>query len=777
GKISITKIGSKKLKKESHFKVGVVATDGVNTSTEVLYSIEVIKLKGKKEKGTICHKPGTPAEKTMNVPSSALKGHLGHGDTIGKCQKEGHTKKGLSIKIDNVKVIEGNSAKFTVTLSKPSNKKVSVKYHAQGETAYEDEDFSYVSGKLIFRKGETEKNISVPTVKDNVDEFDETFFIKLEKPHRARLAKKRGKGTIIDQSNGDGEHDGEIGGEIGQENSLPVANDGSFTIDENTVLTGTLNASDSDGDQLTFTIKSNGVIGTENITDTSTGSFTYTPNPNVSGSDFFTFTANDGQGNSNTATISVTINKVNDAPSVNIVGKVNMTGINQGLAPSGTTNGALGDLDNDGDLDAFIPRFGPSDRIYMNEGTGKFTDSGQRVGTASGFTHATWAVALGDLDNDGDLDVFVGMTTGSAAAPRPNHILLNNGDGTFQDSGQVLGVDKTAAVALEDVDGDGDLDALVLNQGASRVLLNNGSGLFTDTGQSLPSGGGISVGDVDGDGDSDFVIASGSTRTDKLFLNDGKGTFTDSGQSFNVYHGTYALNYSSEDVKLGDLDGDGDLDIFMGINSNANISVGSRVWINNGSGQFTSTGQQLGNPSYRLDIRGMDLGDLDGDGDLDVIFTHYLGSRQPDWILLNDGLGHFSDGGFLPNTHSNSSSIALADLDNDGDLDGFVFVYGDTDYVWINNSTGTLTSLTYTASETVKLSGGATDRDGVVVSYSWTQLSGTSVTLSGADTGTAKFTAPNVSTVEILKFRLSATDELGAIGTADIEVTINPAIM
>jgi hypothetical protein len=100
----------------------------------------------------------------------------------------------------------------------------------------------------------------------------------------------------------------------GNTNTAPTANDGTLTTDENVVAAGDLIADDPDGDTLTYSIVTNGIIGTATITDPDTGSYTYTPNPNVNGIDTFTFKVNDGKEDSNTATVTVTINPVNDPP-------------------------------------------------------------------------------------------------------------------------------------------------------------------------------------------------------------------------------------------------------------------------------------------------------------------------------------------------------------------------------------------------------------------------------------------------------------------------------
>ena len=140
----------------------------------------------------------------------------------------------------------------------------------------------------------------------------------------------------------------------------------------------------------------------------------------------------------------------------------------------------LGDLDGDGDLDAFTVNFEQVNQVFLNNGSAGFTFNDQSSLTPFPVTGASTSVALGDVDGDGDLDAFVG-NTGEA-----NRVWINNGAGNFSDSLQALGSEDTTGVALGDLDGDGDLDAVSsnLNQG-DRVYLNDGLGNFLETAQSL----------------------------------------------------------------------------------------------------------------------------------------------------------------------------------------------------------------------------------------------------------------------------------------------------
>jgi len=322
---------------------------------------------------------------------------------------------------------------------------------------------------------------------------------------------------------------------------------------------------------------------------------------------------------------------------------------------------ALGDLDDDSDLDAFIVAANEANTIWMNDGNGAFTDSAQSLGSSN-----SRVVALGDIDDDGDLDAFVANYNNEA-----NKVWLNDGSGTFTDSGQSLGSAYSWGVALGDVDCDGDLDAFVANYNneANKVWLNDGSGTFTDSGQSLGSAisRGVALGDFDDDGDLDAFITNEGAN--KIWLNDGTGTYADSGQNLGLS--------SSYLVSLGDLDRDGDLDAFI-----ANYSgQANKVWLNDGAGNFSDSGQSLG----ASDSICVALGDMDGDGDLDAFVTNFTGQANKVW--LNDGSGNFADNGQSLGG-SNSVGVALGDLDGDDDLDAFVANdSGQADKIWLNECT------------------------------------------------------------------------------------------
>ncbi|MGD9099002.1 MAG: FG-GAP-like repeat-containing protein, partial [Anaerolineae bacterium] len=330
---------------------------------------------------------------------------------------------------------------------------------------------------------------------------------------------------------------------------------------------------------------------------------------------------------------------------------------------------ALGDVDGDGDLDVLVANAGnqPQD-VYLNDGSGAF--SAHSVSPTFGGGRSE-SVALGDVDGDGDLDALV-ANYGAAQVVR-----LNDGTGRFishpltSTFGDAAGLSRD--IALGDVDGDGDLDAVIANDGnqAQEIHLNDGTGRFVPHPTAHTFGGGqssaIALGDVDDDGDLDALVANAINQSQVVYRNDGTGRFTP--------HATFGGG-NSRDIDLGDVDGDGDLDTLV-----ANLLAPQEVYLNDGDGNFASS-HTFGSAGFSYAIA---LGDVDDDGDLDALVANYSG--QPQEVYLNDGSGVF-DVAPITSTFGagDSYAIALGDVDGDGDLDALIAQDGAAQTVWLNRN-------------------------------------------------------------------------------------------
>ncbi len=324
---------------------------------------------------------------------------------------------------------------------------------------------------------------------------------------------------------------------------------------------------------------------------------------------------------------------------------------------------AVGDVDGDGDADVVIPNravtFGDTvpNEIWLNAGNGTFYDSGQRLGGAS-----TANAMLEDFNGDGHLDIYF-MDGGISWPPPPHTIWMNDGTGTFTPGDQIQAF--YSSVATGDVDGDGDVDLVLPGYDqAGKVMLNDGSGSFTDSGQSFFYPGLASVdivlADFNGDTHLDAFVAPELNFRSIVLFNDGTGVFTSSDQQL--------PDGNSGVVQAADIDSDGDMDVVVSnccTDYELGIGEPNSLWINDGNGNF-SAGPSLGsNESY-----GIVLADLDLDGDVDVIesvINFYDESYHLIW--LNDGNGNFTDCTETIGPIAGGMSFAMGDLDGDGDPD------------------------------------------------------------------------------------------------------------
>jgi len=339
---------------------------------------------------------------------------------------------------------------------------------------------------------------------------------------------------------------------------------------------------------------------------------------------------------------------------------------------------ASGDLDNDGDIDLIAVSHTTDELIwYRNDGgaTPIFTPQILFDGTDEELI----SVVLGDSDNDGDLDIFFGAEIGNKL-----YFIENQGNGTF---GTVTEINPGTAlelttVFLGDLDGDGLIDVLASSQGDDTLgwYKNNGNNVFGSEipiSTSLDGAFSIKVGDMDGDGDLD-IIGAASLGDEIRWYRNNKGTFTTSIQVGADIDGVHS-------VSVGDLDGDGDLDI-----ASANLEDDSIVWYENtGAGaSFTKRTvyqDTVGSSSDRA--INVDLKDMDGDGDLDVLWAAdvEVGVGGPIGTLAfsrNDGGSWI----YIPvdATARRGYSVDAADLNGDGVLDFIGAALEGTTLSWYN---------------------------------------------------------------------------------------------
>jgi hypothetical protein len=331
-----------------------------------------------------------------------------------------------------------------------------------------------------------------------------------------------------------------------------------------------------------------------------------------------------------------------------------------GLTGVDSSSVAWGDYDNDGDLDIVLSGWADGSRVskvYRND-AGAFADiSAGLIGLTEG------SLDWGDYDNDGDLDIL--LTGHSVIAPM-SQVYRNDGGGAFSDiSAGLTGVFGSSA-AWGDCDNDGDLDILLTGTSGlypsyaplSKVYRNDTPSGFTDIGAALTAvrSSAAAWGDYDNDGDLDILLAGLAT--------DGRVSkvYRNDGVSGFSDIGAGLTGVSSGSVAWGDVDHDGDLDILL--TGHTGVSEVSQVYRNDGSGVFTDIGAALAGVAYGSGA----WGDCDNDGDLDIVLTGLMGSTRVSKVYRNDGLGAFTDigAGLTPVTES---AVAWGDAEGDGDLD------------------------------------------------------------------------------------------------------------
>jgi hypothetical protein len=390
-------------------------------------------------------------------------------------------------------------------------------------------------------------------------------------------------------------------------------------------------------------------------------------------------------------------------------GKFTEVAVKAGVSDIGWGMGvATGDYNNDGFEDLYITCLGP-DRLFKNNGNGTFTD----VTAKAGVSDPRWSTGASfvDYDHDGDLDLFVanyvdfdinnlpefgqGQTCQYKSIPvqcgprglkgAGDSLFRNNGNGTFTDVSKQAGISDTdgfygLGVMTSDYDEDGLIDIFVANDSTPNFhYRNNGDGTFKEigftAGTAVNENGseqgsmGVTAGDYDHDGKIDLFVTNFADEYNTLYRNDGRNSFTDVSYAAKV--AAVSLPHVGWGTKFFDFDNDGWVDIFVA-NGHVYPQLPSYrqprlLHRNNRDGTFTEVAAEFGTVLTELRAsRGVAFGDIDNDGDVDLIVADLDGPPQ---LLRNDS-GNTNNSIFIKTVgvKSNRSGIGARVKIVSGDL-------------------------------------------------------------------------------------------------------------
>lgn len=319
---------------------------------------------------------------------------------------------------------------------------------------------------------------------------------------------------------------------------------------------------------------------------------------------------------------------------------------------NGRSDGAsFGDYDNDGDLDLFVVNwYNENNMLYENNGAPNYSFT--KITTGAPVTNGglSETCSWGDYDNDGDLDLYV-TNSGNAGVAQANFLYRNNGDKTFTRimTGRIVtDVEFSRGASWIDYDRDGDIDLFVTNEeNQTNSLYRNmraetavdtfakvtGDPLVTSAQSSM----GASWGDIDNDGDLDVFVAN-APQNNALYLQNSDHTFTEVSSGAIVSDG--GVSFGSA---WGDMDNDGDLDLYV-VNSYAGSPVVNflykNLWAESGLADFdrVSVGLPATETGYAF---GVSWGDYDVDGDLDLFLAKTWSENESNALFKNENANGF----------------------------------------------------------------------------------------------------------------------------------------
>jgi hypothetical protein len=358
---------------------------------------------------------------------------------------------------------------------------------------------------------------------------------------------------------------------------------------------------------------------------------------------------------------------------------------NSGIPPLKHCEGVFeGYLDGDHLPDLFLTCVRNKDRLFLNFGGGRFADATLEsgIGSSGGI-----GAAVGDFNGDGRNDLY--EVRGAPPYVGTNLLLLQSEGGTFTDSSTLAGIEKNnsgIAVTVADFDGDGTLDSFVTGWGRNYLYRGEGAGnkpflrdVTAEAGLGEEGRSWIAVPfDGDGDGKADLFVARGSkggSEECRFYRNLGGGGFEDKTSYSGLGAAPWSLGAAS-----ADFDGDGDFDLYV-----AGFDGPGKFYLNDGAGRFRDATDESG-ILVRNSV-GAAAGMIDGDLLPDLAVAGFTGPAR---IYRNLGGGKFADVGAVSGlaAFDKNEGLSLGDLDGDGDLDLYVTNFNGNNRLYLNNLAG-----------------------------------------------------------------------------------------